>query len=65
MATIVMHKQKASSMFKVVESSEEEENLEIPRVAQRLKSDIKDLKCIDNRYSVLDDNEILETCSLI
>ena len=62
MATLIMHKQKASSMFKVLVKSDTDEEEDIKRVAQRISSEIKEAPAIKDSYPALDEEEISHLC---
>ena len=46
----------------MVENNEEDESVDILRVAQRIKSDIKDFPGVTDKYPVLDEDEISNIC---
>ena len=58
LASLIMHKEKASSIMKVVAEKEEDEHADIEKVSKQIKQELKDLPGIGNGYPVLDDNEI-------
>ena len=62
MATLIMHKQKASSMFKVLVKSDTDEEEDIKRVAQRISSEIKEAPVIKDSYPALGEEEISDLC---
>ena len=62
MATLIMHKQKASSMFKVLAKSDTDEEEDIKKVAQRISSEIKEAPVIKDSYPALDEEEISDLC---
>ena len=62
MATLIMHKQKASSMFKVLVKSDTDDEEDIKRVAQRISSEIKEAPVIKYSYPALDKEEISDLC---
>ena len=54
MAALITHKQKASSMFKVLVKSDTDVEEDIKRVAQRISSEIKEALVIKDSYPALD-----------
>ena len=62
MATLIMHKQKASSMFKVLVKSDADVEEDIKRVVQRISSEIKEALVIKDSYPALDEEEISDLC---
>ena len=57
----VKHKENFAAIFKVVDISEVV-TLELIRLDQRIKLDIKNFKCIDDHYSTLNDDQISGIC---
>ena len=62
MATIIMHKQKATSMFKVLVKNDTDEEEDIKRVAKRTSSETKEASVIKDTYPTLDEEEISDLC---
>ena len=62
MATLIMHKQKASSIFKVLAKSDTDEEEDIKKVAQRISSEIKEAPVIKDSYPALGEEEISDLC---
>ena len=62
MATLIMHKQKTSSMFKVLIKSYTDEEEGIKRVARRISSEIKEAPLIKDSYPALNEEEISDLC---
>ena len=62
MAAIFMHKQKTTSMFKVLVKSDTDEEEDIKRVAKRISSETKEAPVIKDTYPTLDEEEISDLC---
>ena len=62
MATIIMHKQKASSLFPVLVKSDADDEEDIMRVAQRIANESKEVPVVKDHYPILDEAEISELC---
>ena len=55
-ATIIMHKTKAINLQKLISNQDEDETLETEKVAKQIKSEVKDVHGITDKYPVLDDD---------
>ena len=62
MPTVIMHKQKATSMFKVLVKNDTDEDEGIKRVAKRISSETKETPVIKDTYPTLDEEEISDLC---
>ena len=60
-ATIIMHKKKATDLLKLVSNQDEDETLETEKVAKQIKSKVKDVHGITDKYPVLDDDTIADS----
>ena len=61
LATIVMHKKKASQVLKLVNSKDEDEALETEKIAKKIKAEIKEVPGVKEGYSVLDEETLQNT----
>ena len=57
-ATILMHKQKATALFQVVSNVEEDNHIQVDTVANKIKKEIKTLPKLKDSYPPLDENSI-------
>ena len=62
-ATILMHKQKATALFQVVSNVEEDNDIQVDTVANKIKKKIKTLPKLKDSYPPLDENSIWQSCS--
>ena len=62
MATIIMYKQKATSMSKVLVENDTDEEEDIKRVAKRISSETKEAPVTKDTYPTLDEEEISDLC---
>ena len=62
-ATILMHKQKATSLFQLVSYVEEENDVQVDKVAKQIIKEIKVLPKLKDSYPPLDKNSIWQSCS--
>ena len=62
MATLIMHKQKASTISKVLVKSDTDEEEDIKTIAQIILSEIKEAPVIKCSYPALDKEEIFDLC---
>ena len=61
LATIVMHKKKASRVLKLVNSKDEDEALETEKIAKKIKAEIKEVPRVKEEYPVLDKETLQNT----
>ena len=61
LATIVMHKKKASDVLKVVNNNEEDEQLEVDKIGKKIRAEIKELPSIKTEYPVLNEETLNNT----
>ena len=61
-ATVIMHKKKASSLFKVVGMKEDDDAIEIENVGKKITSELSDIPTIKEHYPVLDSDELSGLC---
>ena len=59
---IVMHKSKAYAIFKLVQTNEAEEDIDATKLADKVKSEMKQLNFIKDDYLVLSSEEMLKSC---
>ena len=57
-ASLIMQKEKASTILKLVSNEEEDDYLEIEKVSKQIKEEIKSLPVIRKGYPLLDDAKI-------
>ena len=62
-ATILMHKQKATALFQVVLNVEEDNNIQVDTVTNKIKKEIKTLPKLKDSYPPLYENSIWQSCS--
>ena len=62
-ATILMHKQKATDLFQLVSYVEEDDDIQVDAVANKIKKEIKALPKLKDSYPPLDGKSILQSCS--
>ena len=60
-ATIIMHKKKATNLLQLVSNQDEDETLETEKVARQIKSEVKDVHGITDKYPLLDDDTIADS----
>ena len=63
LATIVLHKSRATELLKLVSCEDEDETANIERVANKIKSEVVSLPGLKNEYPVLSANHLEEICS--
>ena len=61
LATIVMHKKKASHVLKLVNSKDEDEALETEKIAKKINAEIKEVPRVKEEYPVLDEETLQNT----
>ena len=61
LATIVMHKKKASQVLKLVNSKDKDEALETEKIAKKIKDEIKEVPGVKEEYPVLDEETLQNT----
>ena len=59
-ATIIMHKEKATNLLKQVNNQDEDGTLETEKMAKQIKSEVKDVRVITDKYPVLDGDTIAD-----
>ena len=62
-ASIIMPKDKASLMFKLQTEVNDDDDTVIRQIAQRIKSELKDLPNNNKEYTSLDKNNLFDECS--
>ena len=62
MTTLIMHKQKASTISKVLVKSDTDEEEDIKTIAQIILSEFKEAPVIKYSYPALDKEEIFDLC---
>ena len=61
LATMVMHKAKASQILNVETNNKEDDFLETQKIAKKIKAEIKDLPSIKSEYPVLNEKTLTDT----
>ena len=61
-SSIVIHKSRASATFKLVQTNEAEEDIDATKLADKVKSEMKQLNFIKDDYPVLSLEEMLKSC---
>ena len=61
LATNIMHKKKASEVLKVVNSHDEDENLQVDKIGKKIREEIKQLPKIKTEYPVLNEETLKNT----
>ena len=62
-ATIIMHRNKAASLFKIVDTAENDKEKDIRALAGYIVSDMMAMPKLGESYPVLNPDEITESCS--
>ena len=62
-ASIIMLKDKASSMFKMVSENDEDDDISIKRVAKKIKSELNNLPHNNSEYDTLGAESLFDECS--
>ena len=60
LASIIMHKEKASKMFKIVNEKKDDEDIELKNVTNRIKTEIKQAPTLKYNYPILSQDTLSE-----
>ena len=62
LVSIIMHKRKASSMFQIASERDNESDIDLHKVANKIKAEIKQVHTLQNEYHLLDQEALPEMC---
>ena len=62
LASLIMYNGKASNMFKIVSEKDNEDDIDLHKVANKTKAEIKQVPTLKNEYSLLDQEALSEMC---